>query len=183
VIQRERFEAMLDEYYQVRGWTGTGCPPPASWRAGLERYAALAPKAGPRGPPMRVRVELLGLFRQKAGTDRLEVQLDAAAGRARGSGAGRGVARGSGQGAFRNRPLQSSRPTGTLRQHPLGPPVPAGGGGLPRERVAGGGRPPARGSVGFPQAPRRRRSPGVPSAEEQVAEGQSVVLSTAMGGG
>jgi len=44
VIERERFEAMLDEYYQVRGWDRAGVPTTGKLgELGLERYAALAP--------------------------------------------------------------------------------------------------------------------------------------------
>jgi aldehyde:ferredoxin oxidoreductase len=43
VIERESFEALLDEYYQLRGWDREGIPTVQTLRAlGIERYASLA---------------------------------------------------------------------------------------------------------------------------------------------
>jgi aldehyde:ferredoxin oxidoreductase len=51
VIERERFEAMLDEYYQVRGWDRDGVPTAGKLaELGLQRYAALAPSQRRRDP-------------------------------------------------------------------------------------------------------------------------------------
>jgi len=43
VLEREKFEALLDEYYRLRGWDRDGVPTPGTLKAlGLERYASLA---------------------------------------------------------------------------------------------------------------------------------------------
>jgi aldehyde:ferredoxin oxidoreductase len=43
VLERDKFEALLDEYYRLRGWDREGVPTPEKLRAlGLERYAPLA---------------------------------------------------------------------------------------------------------------------------------------------
>jgi aldehyde:ferredoxin oxidoreductase len=43
VLERDKFEALLDEYYRLRGWDREGVPTAEKLRAlGLERYAALA---------------------------------------------------------------------------------------------------------------------------------------------
>ena len=50
VIERAKFEAMLDEYYAARGWDRDGVPTAGKLRElGLERYASLGrPAPGPR---------------------------------------------------------------------------------------------------------------------------------------
>jgi aldehyde:ferredoxin oxidoreductase len=50
VIDRAKFEAMLDEYYAARGWDRDGVPTAGKLRElGLERYASLGrPAPGPR---------------------------------------------------------------------------------------------------------------------------------------
>jgi aldehyde:ferredoxin oxidoreductase len=51
VIERGKFEAMLDEYYAVRGWDRDGVPTAGRLaELGLEEYAALGRPAGARGP-------------------------------------------------------------------------------------------------------------------------------------
>jgi aldehyde:ferredoxin oxidoreductase len=51
VIDRAKFEAMLDEYYAARGWDRDGAPTAERLAAlGLERYAGLGRAAGAEGP-------------------------------------------------------------------------------------------------------------------------------------
>ena len=132
---------------------------------------------------MRVQVELLGLFRQKAGTDRLEVQLDAAP-----------AARAGAAPAAASSAEAGRVPFGTAPCKAQGRPGPSGNTPSVLQCLLG-----AEGFLGsgsLVEAGRLRegvlvflRHPGgavhrvFRPAEEQVAEGQSVVLSTAMGGG
>ena len=124
---------------------------------------------------MRVQVELLGLFRQKAGTDRLEVQLDAAPAAASSAEAGR-VPFGTAPCKAQGRPGPSGN-TPSVLQCLLGAEGFLGSGSLVE---AGRLR---EGVLVFLRHPGGAVHRVFRPAEEQVAEGQSVVLSTAMGGG